>query len=492
MSAATWYLRTPDETFGPETRERLVEWARRGSIQPGQEVSDGGEIWLRVEEVPFLDMRFSIDIGDGNPRGPFNREAAAALLSSGRLPAGSKLVEVRGPFDEAPAEAVCAETEDAVEDTVADEATASEVTAADEAAAETSADDMVAAAAGGTAAPPENVVIREVPVERIVEKVVVKEVPVERVVEKVVTVVDETRVKELEGLLEEERRHTNDLQTRLDAASKAAAAERVRASSLETALAAANGEKASVERQWAADKASAAEREQRFDARVKELEEELRRLPQTASEVAEIQVAMHEMMTTEAGELAAAIEAEKREADEFHRRCTERAERLLERRRLLLKRAGTDLDDMTRKALVERPEDPRTAQLRKELEQTRRLDEKRLLDAASQIRDLTTRLAEQSAAEKRATEKLRDLADLVAENERLRARLQTREAELLSEREKGETFRQNQAASQQALMARLSALESTSIGTSQTLSTNQSREAGAVRLPSWMRFGSGR
>lgn len=484
MSAAVWYLRTPDETFGPETKERLVEWACRGSIQPGQEISDDGERWQRVEEVAFLDMRFSIDIGDGNPRGPFNREAAVALLSSGRLPAGSKLVEVREPFDEAPAEAVRAESETAVE------TTAAEVLAEEE--STTAAAEEAAAAAAVAAATPENVVIREVPVERIVEKVVVKEVPVERVVEKVVTVVDETRVKELEGLLEEERRHTNDLQTRLDAASKAAAAERVRASSLETALAAANGEKASVERQLAADKATAAEREQRLDARVKELEEELRRLPQTASEVAEIQVAMYEMMTTEAGELAAAIEAEKREADEFHRRCAERADRLLERRRLLLKRAGTDLDDMTRKALVERPEDPRTAQLRKELEQTRRLDEKRLLDAASQIRDLTTRLAEQSAAEKRATEKLRDMADVLAENERLRTRLQTREAELLSEREKGESFRQSQAASQQALMARLSALESTSIGTSQTLSTNQSREASSVRLPSWMRFGSGR
>jgi hypothetical protein len=50
----------------------------------------------------------------------------------------------------------------------------------------------------------------------LVEKVV--EVPVEKIVEKVI--IDETRVKELEGLLEEERRHTADLQRRVDEVSK--------------------------------------------------------------------------------------------------------------------------------------------------------------------------------------------------------------------------------------------------------------------------------
>ena len=43
---------------------------------------------------------------------------------------------------------------------------------------------------------------------------------------------------------------------------------------------------------------------------------------------------------------------------------------------------------------------------------------------------------------------------------------------------------------QQTLMARLATLESTSIGTSQSLSTNQSREAKLVKLPRWMRIGS--
>ena len=95
-----WYLRTQDDTFGPETRERLLEWARMGRIQPGQEISSDGENWSPAEEIPFLDMRWSIDIGDGTPRGPFNKQAAEALLRSGRLPAGSKLVETVPAFEE--------------------------------------------------------------------------------------------------------------------------------------------------------------------------------------------------------------------------------------------------------------------------------------------------------------------------------------------------------------------------------------------------------
>ena len=90
-----WYLRTQDDTFGPETRERLLEWAKMGRIQPGQEISSDGETWLPAVEVPFLDMRWSIDIGDGTPRGPFNKHAAEALLRSGRLPPGSKLIGYR-------------------------------------------------------------------------------------------------------------------------------------------------------------------------------------------------------------------------------------------------------------------------------------------------------------------------------------------------------------------------------------------------------------
>jgi len=456
-----WYLRTQDETFGPESEEKLVEWARLGRIQPGQEISEDNEVWRRVEDVPFLDMRFSIDLGDGNPRGPFNRAAAEALLASGRLPPTATMVESREPFDapapieeSEPQPEIASQVESERQPEPAPQVATSQVESEPkvvEKIVEVPVEKIVEKI---VEVPVEKIVekevVKEVPVEveKIVEKEVIKEVPVEKIVEKVV--VDETRVKELEEML--------------------AAATRV----------AGENEKATKDEKAVSEKL----REQ-----VRSLEDELRRLPQTASEVADIQAAVYSIMTSEAEELAAVIEAEKKEADEFRRRHEERADKLLERRRLLLKRAGTNIEDMTRRALVERPEDPRMAQMRKEYDAFRQHAEKTALESERKIRELTDQLRTSRAETARVAEGMRDITQMRAEIEDLRLRLQQREKELLESKQANEVLRQHQAASQQALMARLASLESPSIGTSSTLATNQSREAKLVKLPSWMRIG---
>jgi hypothetical protein len=479
-----WYLRTQDETFGPESMEKLVEWARLGRIQPGQEVSDDNEIWRRVEDVPFLDMRFSIDLGDGNPRGPFNRVAAEALLASGRLPPTATMIETREPFaEDAPAENA----------DVPPEAPAPSEEAASPIVAEASAPQEVKVV--------EKIV--EVPVEKIVEKEVVKEVPVEKIVEKIV--VDETRVAELTRQVEEGRSRSKDLERRLEEAELRAKelqsrvesgdaharelAEKVDSSEahareLDEMLAAATRVASESEKAYDDEKSANAKLREQIAA----LEDELRRLPQTASEVADIQAAVYSIMTGEAEELAALIELEKKEVDEFRRRHQERADRLLERRRTLLKKAGTNIEEMTKRALVSRPEDPRMARLVKEYDEYRKTAERRAADTERQMREMTDRLRKSQADAARAEEGARDVAQLRAEIEELKARLQQREKELVAERESCESLRRHQATSQQALMARLAALESPSIGTAQSMSTNQSREAKLVKLPSWMRL----
>ena len=450
-----WYLRTQDETFGPESEEKLVEWARLGRIQPGQEISEDNEVWRRVEDVPFLDMRFSIDLGDGNPRGPFNRAAAEALLASGRLPPTATMVESREPFDApAPIDAPEPQSEPEPQPEPAPQVATSQVEPEPkvvEKIVEVPVEKIVEKI---VEVPVEKIVekevIKEVPieVEKVVEKEVIKEVPVEKIVEKIV--VDETRVKELEEML--------------------AAATRV----------AGENEKATKDEKAVSEKL----REQ-----VHSLEDELRRLPQTASEVADIQAAVYSIMTSEAEELAAIIEAEKKDADEFRRRHEERADKLLERRRLLLKRAGSNIEDMTRRALVERPEDPRMARMRKEYDAFRQHSEKMTLESERKIRELSDQLRTSRAETARAAEGMRDITQMRAEIEDLKARLQQREKELLEAKQANETMRQQQATNQQALMARLASLESPSIGTVSTLATNQSREAKLVKLPSWMRIG---
>ena len=423
MSEAKWFLRTQDETFGPETEAKLVEWARMGRIQPGQEISDDNEIWRRVEDVPFLDMRFSIDIGDGNPRGPFNRHAAEALLASNRLPPIAKMVEVRAPFEDD------SKTEEAQPAPPAEGAGERVVEKVVEKIVEVPVEKIVEV-------PVEKVVekVVEVPVEKIVEKEVRVEVPVEKIVEKVV--IDERRVKELEGLL-----------------------------------------------------ADSQSRASKLSEQVVALENELRRLPQAASEVADIQAAVFGIMHEEADALGAAIERERAEFEEAKRLHSEREESLSARRREILRRAGANIEEMTRRALVERPEDPRTAQLRTELEELRRVHEKSMLDGERLVRDLKDKIDVLKSERDRAAEHERDLTQVTQEAQALRERLQRAEKDLIDERQKCETMRQHQAARQQALMSRIAALESPSIGTTQTLSTNQSREAKQVKLPGWMRIG---
>ena len=440
MSETTWWLRTQDETFGPEPESRLVEWARMGRIQPGQEVSSDEIVWRRVEEVPFLDMRFSIDIGDGNPRGPFNKAAAEALLASGRLPPTASLVEVRAPFEEpAPEEPPPA---------------------------------PAAEAPAATDAPTDA---------KVVEKIV--EVPVEKIVEKVVekVVVDDSRVKELEGLLEEERRHTADLQRRLDEAIKSSADARTELISKNEALVAQRDV-------YAGEIREANARVEKLSEQVVALEDELKRLPAAASEIADTQAAVFKIMQDEISELDGVIAGEQAEFEEFRRRHQARADRLAERRREILRRSGGNIEEMTRRALVERPEDPRTAQLRRELEELRRVHEKSVLDNEAKVRSLNDSLRREQTDRARASQDMRDVKELREEAERLREKLQLAEKELLNERQRSEELRQREAMGKQALMARLATLESPTLGTASAAGTNQSREAKLVKLPSWMRL----
>ena len=470
MSESKWYLRTQNDTFGPESEAKLVEWAKLGRIQPGQEISDDNVIWHRVEDMAFLDMRFSIDIGDGNPRGPFNRAAAEALLASGRLPKTSTLVEVREPF---PAEEQKPEEEDPpAEEPAPVEETKETVT------------EESSVVASEEPIPDVKVVEKEV-IKEVVKEVRV-EVPVEKIVEKVV--VDETRVKELEGLLDEERRHTSELQNRLDEVSRNAAEASKSAKELENSL---RSEIASGREQLAKLESSlkdAADRENKYAEQVKSLEDELRRLPQAASEVADIQAAVYSIITEEARELEDVLEREKAEFEEVKKRYTERADRLQERRHRLLKQSGANIEDMTRRALVNRPEDPRTVQLRRDLEELRRTHDHAMLDDAEKIRVLSEQLRRMQDEGKRAAEGMKDLTQLQAEVQTLRELLQSREKELVAERQRNEDLVRQQATKQQALLARLASLESPSIGTSRSLSTNQSREAKQVKLASWMSF----
>ncbi|HRR34459.1 MAG TPA: hypothetical protein P5026_10195 [Kiritimatiellia bacterium] len=88
-----WFLRINGETvFGPVTTQGLIVWAEQGRILPGHEVSHDRKKWVQAVSVEFLDMRWFVDDGDGELRGPLNRLAAEALIKSGKVSPTAQVV----------------------------------------------------------------------------------------------------------------------------------------------------------------------------------------------------------------------------------------------------------------------------------------------------------------------------------------------------------------------------------------------------------------
>jgi chromosome segregation ATPase len=321
--------------------------------------------------------------------------------------------------------------------------------------------------------------IVEVPVERIVEKRV--EVPVEKIVEKRVEVQDPellARLDEMTARPEQLRTGLAAAETRVNAAEAQVAATRTEA---EAQVVAARSEAEAQVEAARTEAAAAKEQARTAEAETLALSNEIKRLPPNAQAAADMEAAVYALLQDEAEALAQTLEVEKREAEEAQKRWRMRAERLLARRQELLKRIGTDADDMKRRALIAHPEDPRTTNLRRELDALRLLNEKTARENETRLRDLTQKLREKTVEADRLRQMVGDATALSRQIQELRQKLQQREKELMEERQKAEATNQQHAAAQQALLTRLSALEMGLPG-----ATHQSREARSVRLAPWM------
>lgn len=517
-----WWLRTQDETFGPVSRSNLLEWAQMGRIQPGQEVSDDGVNWKSAVDVPFLDMRWSIDIGDGTPRGPFNRHAAQALLASGRLPRGSKMVEVapepapevessRSEPSPAPrpqpagtvpneqveklrrqieilqkgldsAQARAADAERQIEDARSEAKEA--VRAADAAKARLA---MVQAEAEQNAAARDSALAEKQTAlaekdNALAERQTALAEKDSALAEKESALAEkDSAIAEKESAIAEKDSVLAEKQTVI-AEKDSALAEKDR--ELEAAKqVASEAEAKAVEAECdLADLFSESKaNEEEYEGRIKELSDEIKRMPPSAKLAADAQAAMYSLMCAESDDLAVAIEAEGKELEALRKWREQRLERLLARRQEILRRLGTDAEDMARRAQKAYPEDPRTVHLRQELEALRLLQEKVAEDNERRTRDLTTRLMASEGEMHRLRQQSSDVAILNSRLKDVSTRLLERERELMELRQILEQERQKHAAEQQTLLTRLSELETSG-------NLRQAQEAKNVRLAPWMSF----
>lgn len=553
-----WWLRAQDEVFGPVTRDNLLEWAQMGRIQPGQDVSEDGENWKPATEVAFLDMRWSIDIGDGTPRGPFNKQAAQALLASGRLPRGSRLVEVKreegpsvveSPTEEPPVEVAAAApvAQQSAVGTASDdvqelrrqletlqaglhaaEARAAEaerkaadarreakmaVKAADVAEArlvaiqaESAQKDVDLAAAHAAmekaradadAAVESARESARIQADKTAEVLAAKDSALAEKTAEIETLKRESAaeladresaLKEKESELAAKNSALAEKESALAAKDSALAAKDSALAERDSALAAAHREVSEAESMVKAAETDLANlfseskaNEAAYENRIKALSDEIKRLPPSVQLAADVQAAVYALMKEEADELAAALEAENREAEALRQYRRQRTERLLARRQEILRRIGTDSEDMTRRALKAHPEDPRTVHMRQELDALRILQERSTLEADRKIRDLSAKLRESTSELTRLRAQAADVTVIYRQLQDAREKLTAREKDLMEERQKSEIERQQHVAAQQALLTRLSSLEMGMPG-----ATNQSREARSVRLAPWM------
>ena len=136
-----WYVRMSDgNVYGPADVASLVSWAEDGRIDPSSSLSKDRIRWTPAQLMDELAMKWLVELEPGKPLGPYNRKYLVASIADGSLPAETKAYRLHEfPIDEDPPPTIV-----------------------------------------------EKEVIKEVPVEKIVEKIV--EVPVEKIVEKIVEV----------------------------------------------------------------------------------------------------------------------------------------------------------------------------------------------------------------------------------------------------------------------------------------------------------------
>ena len=207
-NAKEWFVRTEDgRVYGPADVASLVVWAKDGRIEPSGFVSRDRLNWVPAQLMPELEMKWLVETEPGKVFGPFNRALVVSLFSRGAVPTDAKAYRLHElPVDcdpppvvkEVPVEKVV-EKEVRVEvpvEKVVEKIVEKEVRV--EVPVEKIVEKIVEKEVRGEV-PVEKIVekIVEVPVEKIVEKIVEKEVRVEVPVEKVVEKIVEVPVEKI-------------------------------------------------------------------------------------------------------------------------------------------------------------------------------------------------------------------------------------------------------------------------------------------------------
>jgi len=186
-NAREWYVKTADgNVYGPADVASLVKWAEDGRIDYSVSISKDRVSWSPAHLMHELAMDWLIEVEPGRVAGPYNRRYLIASHREGAFPPETRIYrrhEFAVDVDPSP-RVMEKEVEKIVEKKV--EVPVEKIV---EKRVEVPVDRIVEKIIEKKVeVPVEKIVLKEVPVEKVVEKIVEKrvEVPVDRIVEKIV------------------------------------------------------------------------------------------------------------------------------------------------------------------------------------------------------------------------------------------------------------------------------------------------------------------
>ena len=535
-----WFLRINGETvFGPVSTQGLIVWAEQGRILPGHEVSPDRKKWTQAVSLDLLDMRWFVDDGTGELRGPLNRLAAEALIKSGKVAEGAQLVSA-DEVDEAD-EGAAAAPADAPSAKAATEAQQQRVRELEKQVAEleplrqqvkklekklkeagsggarvTELELQLKDASSGSAERvtklEQAVQFHERKAEGAAQILATREAELEDVRAKLkscgleleeasaqVGVVEtakqdaEARLRDAKAALQQAETRVADAETsmqsieaRLRNAETAKQEAEARANTAEALRLAAEEQVRETEADMTVLLTDANARDISYQEKIAELEKQCTQSPEETARFLADQAAVYELIKGEVAELATALESERALAEQLKTWSVQRQQSLLERRQKLLKHLGGSPADMTRRAGRDQASiDLQAARLRAELESLRvthqremqlvETKEREWQDRINALQSEEIRLRAQVNVGDKKAQRVQELEELVG----------MREHELASERKSREDEREQFESNQRTLLMRVETLERAKPNTPEEAQTVEARN---VKLASWMRL----
>ena len=540
-SAAQWFLRTGGETvFGPVTQDGLIVWAEQGRILPGHEVSTDHKKWISAISVDFLDMRWYVDDGDGDLRGPLNRSAAETLIKSGKVSDKAQIVsadeadlsaiEIEEPparpkppprrqeqeldlgLTEQPAkktdalqqerDALAAKVKE-LEQTAEKDARATEKLRQQMKKQEIEREELNA-----------RLTIASQPAAPVVDEALVRErdellVKLDDLCRErdelyaAATDQDDTCKNLIQRVTELEQKIQTDTQTAAHSVDEI----RQALTTSENVIQQLRNElqswqqvcqKSTAAEQTALARAAETEaaltelletantRDAQYAEKIATLEKNASQSPEEIAQFYADQAAIYQLCKHELEVIAKSMEQERTYFEQLKQVSTQRTQAMQERKQTLMKQLGNSPADMTRLSVREQPSDPSTVRIRNEFDNLRFTHERDMRQAQERERELQRKLHLFESEAGRLRNLALDGEKLARRVQELTEQLRRSEHDLAEEREKTAAEREQFQGSQKALLTRIESLER---GTrSEIPESIQATDAKTVKLASWMRF----